>query len=104
MDIQAAIRQFVARQDLSDAEASHVMREIMTGQCTDAQIGAFLVAQQMKGVATSELLGAARVMRELATPASAAIVLRHPRPQCARSHYDSNSGNVLVLQHHVAAA
>jgi anthranilate phosphoribosyltransferase len=68
MDIKQAIRQLCDRRDLSTEETALLMRELMTGQCTDAQIGAFLVALQMKGIRTAELLGAARVMRELATP------------------------------------
>lgn len=102
MDIQAAIRQFVARQDLSDAEASHVMREIMTGQCTDAQIGAFLVAQQMKGVATSELLGAARVMRELATPVALGS-REHLVDTCGTGGTGTNTFNISTASAMVAA-
>lgn len=68
MDIKAAIRHLVSGQDLSAEQASGLIREMMTGMCTDAQIAAFLVALQMKGIRTAELLGAARTMRELATP------------------------------------
>lgn len=68
MDIKQAIRKLSDRQDLSTDETAILMRELMTGQCTDAQVAAFLVALQMKGIKTAELLGAARVMRELVTP------------------------------------
>jgi len=44
-----------------------VMRQIMTGQCDDAQIGAFLAAMRMKSESINEIVGAATVMRELAT-------------------------------------
>ncbi len=44
-----------------------VMRQIMTGQCDDAQIGAFLVALRMKSESIDEIVGAVTVMRELAT-------------------------------------
>lgn len=67
MDIKTAIRHLTQQQDISAQDMITLMREIMTGQCTGAQIGAFLVALQIKGVKPSELLGAATVMRELVT-------------------------------------
>lgn len=66
MDIKTALDRVVNRQDLSTAEMQAVMREIMTGQCSDAQIGGFLVALRMKGESIDEITGAASVMRELA--------------------------------------
>ncbi|MDO9521908.1 MAG: anthranilate phosphoribosyltransferase [Pseudohongiella sp.] len=68
MDIKQAIRHLCERRDLGADDMAMLMREIMTGQCTDAQIAAFLVALQMKGIKTPELLGAARTMRALAVP------------------------------------
>ncbi len=44
-----------------------VMRAVMTGQATQAQIGALLVALRMKGETSEEIVAAAQVMRELAT-------------------------------------
>lgn len=68
MEIKTAIRHLVGRSDLDAETTSALMHELMTGQCTDAQIAAFLVALQMKGITRAELLGAARTMRALATP------------------------------------
>jgi len=45
-----------------------VMNNIMTGQTTDAQIGAFLVGLSMKGETIEEITASAKVMRSLATP------------------------------------
>jgi anthranilate phosphoribosyltransferase len=45
-----------------------VMNSIMTGQTTDAQIGAFLVGLSMKGETIEEITASAKVMRSLATP------------------------------------
>jgi anthranilate phosphoribosyltransferase len=42
------------------------MREIMTGQAEEAQIGGFLMALRVKGETPTEIAAAARVMRELA--------------------------------------
>jgi anthranilate phosphoribosyltransferase len=44
-----------------------VMNSIMTGQTTDAQIGAFLVGLSMKGETIEEITASAKVMRALAT-------------------------------------
>ena len=67
MDIKQALVRVVERQDLSTAEMTDVMRQIMTGQCDDAQIGGFLVALRMKSESIDEITGAVTVMRELAT-------------------------------------
>jgi anthranilate phosphoribosyltransferase len=50
--------------DLSEEEAAAVMGEIMTGEATPAQIGAFLIALRMKGETVDEIAGMARVMRD----------------------------------------
>ena len=67
MEIQAAIKSVMGRQDLSVDEMSSIMQQIMTGECTSAQIGGFLVGLRMKGETVDELAAAARVMRELST-------------------------------------
>ena len=67
MDMQAAIRSVTERQDLSADDMVAVMRLIMTGQATPAQIGGFLVGLRMKGETVDEIAAAASVMRELAT-------------------------------------
>ena len=68
MDIKAALARIVQNLDLTTAEMQDVMRDIMTGQCTDAQIGALLTGLRMKSESLDEIEGAALVMRELAEP------------------------------------
>jgi len=63
-----AIQKLVAGQDLGGEGARAVMDQIMSGQATDAQIGAFLIALRLKGETVDEIAGCARVMREKATP------------------------------------
>ena len=65
MNIQEAIAAVCSRQDLYAKEMVSVMRTIMTGEATDAQIGAFLMGLRMKGETIDEIVGAASVMREL---------------------------------------
>lgn len=67
MDIQDALAKVVEHIDLSTEQMQSVMRQIMTGGATDAQIGGFLVALRMKSESLDEITGAAQVMRELAT-------------------------------------
>lgn len=66
--IRQAIAKVVERQDLSEGEMIEVMNQIMGGEATPAQIGAFITALRMKGETVAEITGAARVMRERATP------------------------------------
>lgn len=70
MNIQEAIAQLVERQDLTADQTAEVMRQIMSGQASDAQIAGFLVALRMKGESLEELLGTVKVMRELVVPVS----------------------------------
>lgn len=70
MNIQEALAQVVEHKHLLQADMADVMRQIMTGGATPAQIGALLVALRMKGETVDEITGAAQVMRELATPVS----------------------------------
>jgi anthranilate phosphoribosyltransferase len=67
MDMQAALARVVAGQNLSGDEMGAVMRTMMTGSATDAQIGGFLMAMRMKGETAEELAAAAGVMREMAS-------------------------------------
>ncbi len=68
MDIKKAIAKVVEQQDLNILDMENVMRQIMTGQCTSAQIAALLVGLRMKGETIDELTASASVMRELVTP------------------------------------
>lgn len=70
MTIQAAINQVIRQQDLSQTQTQEVMIQLMTGKLSDAQIGGFLIGLATKGEAVDEIVGAAKVMRELATKIS----------------------------------
>lgn len=66
--IRKAIAKVVEKENLSEGEMIEVMSQIMSGECTPAQIGSFITALRMKGETVDEITGAARVMRDRATP------------------------------------
>ena len=68
MNIQQAIQTVLDQQDLNKNDMITVMRQIMTGEATPAQIGGFLIGLRMKGETVDEITAAAEVMRELAEP------------------------------------
>ena len=66
MNLLDAIRKVARGEDLSHEAMGEVMRIIMSGDATPAQIGAVLTALHIKGETVEELTGAATVMREFA--------------------------------------
>jgi len=65
MSIREAIDALVSqRRDLTESEAAATMREILSGEATPAQLGAFLIALRLKGETVDEITGMATVMRE----------------------------------------
>ncbi len=66
MDLKQAINLIVQEHDLTSEQMTDVMRAIMTGGATPAQIGGFLIGLRMKGETVTEIAAAASVMRELA--------------------------------------
>ena len=64
--IREAIDIVVSGHSLTREQATEVMQEIMEGEATPAQLGAFLTALRLKGESTEEIAGMAAVMREKA--------------------------------------
>ena len=102
MDIQAAIKMVIAGQDLSAEDMSAVMQQIMTGECTPAQIGGFLVGLRMKGESIDEITAAATVMRELSTRVK--VDAKHLVDTCGTGGDASGSFNISTASAIVAAA
>ena len=75
--IREALARLVERNNLTQGESEGVMREIMEGEATPSQIGAFLTALRMKGETVEEIAGCAWAMRahafRVSTPQSCLI-------------------------------
>jgi anthranilate phosphoribosyltransferase len=63
--IKAVGRGAKLKRDLTRDEAQEAMRLILTEQATPAQVGAFLVAQRVKGESADEVVGFTRAVRKL---------------------------------------
>ena len=64
MDIREAINIVVSGNDLLMDDAASVMRQIMSGEATQAQLGSLLTALRLKGETNEEIAGMATIMRE----------------------------------------
>src|SRR3569623_1754814 len=102
MDMSAALRAVAERRDLSAAEMTEVMRAIMTGGATPAQIGGFLVGLRMKGETVDEIAAAAQVMRELVSRVE--VSGAHVVDTCGTGGDGRATFNVSTCSAYVAAA
>ena len=102
MTIQDAIRAITEGHNLGREAMVTVMRGIMTGQATPAQIGGFLIGMRMKGETVDELVAAATVMRELATPVD--INDDHLVDTCGTGGDGAHTFNISTASAIVAAA
>ncbi|NOY73227.1 MAG: anthranilate phosphoribosyltransferase [Gammaproteobacteria bacterium] len=102
MELSAAISRVMAHQDLSAAEMQSVMRTIMNGQATPAQIGGFLIGLRMKGETVDEIAAAAQVMRDLA--AQVKIAATPLLDTCGTGGDASGSFNISTASAFVVAA
>jgi anthranilate phosphoribosyltransferase len=59
-----SIKKLIEGLDLESNEAKQVMKEIMSGEASESQVGAFLTAIRMKGETIQELSSFASVMRD----------------------------------------
>ena len=102
MDMPAAIKAVTERKNLSVDEMTDVMRTIMTGEATPAQIGGFLVGLRMKGETVDEVTAAASVMRELSTKVE--VNKEHLVDTCGTGGDSSGSFNISTASAFVVAA
>jgi anthranilate phosphoribosyltransferase len=71
MDMKQALNKIADGKDLTGEEMRSVMRIIMSGEATSAQIGAFLMGMRIKGESVGEIAAAVSILREQMVPVSA---------------------------------
>lgn len=100
--MQQAIAAVIDKRDLSTDEMASVMRLIMTGEATEAQIGGFLIGLRVKGETVDEITGAAQVMRDLVQRVN--ICDPHLVDTCGTGGDGANMFNVSTAGAFVVAA
>ncbi len=98
--IREAIELVASGQSLSMEDAAAVMGEIMDGEATPAQLGAFLTALGIKGETPPEIAGLASVMREKALQVNVAGPLLDT---CGTGGDGKNTFNISTAAAFVAA-
>lgn len=97
------LQQLLNRQDLTHAQMLDIMRQVMQGELTPAQIAGLLIGLRMKGETVEEISAAAQVMRELSTK----VVIKdtaHLVDTCGTGGDGIQTFNVSTVSAFVAAA
>ena len=93
--IQHSIKQLVSKKSLTKNQAHQVMNEIMSGEVTGAQFGAFVTSLMLKGETPDEVAGLASSMKEhsLKVPINEKIIL----DTCGTGGDNSNTFNISTV-------
>jgi len=103
MNYSATLNKLVGRVDLTRDEMLDLMRAVMTGALTPAQIAGAIVALRCKGETVTELAAAATVMRELSTKVPLTGV-DHLVDTCGTGGDGAHTFNISTAAAFVAAA
>ena len=101
--VAEAIQRTVEHREVFHDEMLHIMRQIMRGELTPAQIGGFVVGLRVKKETIGEIAAAAQVMREFATPVRVADASRLV-DTCGTGGDAAHTFNVSTASAFVAAA
>jgi len=101
--VAEAIQRTVEHREVFHDEMLHVMRQIMRGELTPAQIAGFIVGLRVKKETIGEIAAAAQVMRELATPVEVKDE-RHLVDTCGTGGDAAHTFNVSTCAAFIAAA
>ena len=101
--VAEAIQRTVEHREVFHDEMLHVMRQIMRGELSPAQIAGFIIGLRVKKETIGEIAAAAQVMRELATPVEV-VDDRHLVDTCGTGGDAAHTFNVSTCAAFVAAA
>jgi anthranilate phosphoribosyltransferase len=101
--IAEAIQRTVEHREVFHDEMLHIMRQIMRGELSPAQIAGFIMGLRVKKETIGEIAAAAQVMRELATPVEVKDE-RHLVDTCGTGGDGAHTFNVSTCAAFVAAA
>lgn len=102
MQIQAILQKLLAQHDLEADEMRNVMTAMMSGELSDTQIAAFLIALRCKGESVTEIVTAVTVMRELAQTIS--LSGDHIIDTCGTGGDGANTFNISTVSAFVVSA
>lgn len=102
MDIKQALPILVNQQNLCHADMVAVIRQIMSGNATEAQIAGFLVALRCKGESVDDIAAAAEVMREFGS--KVILTGEHIIDTCGTGGDGANTFNISTTCAFVVAA
>ena len=101
--VAEAIQRTVEHREVFHDEMLHIMRQIMRGELSPAQIAGFIMGLRVKKETIGEIAAAAQVMRELATPVEVSDD-RHLVDTCGTGGDSAHTFNVSTCAAFVAAA
>ena len=101
--VAEAIQRTVEHREVFHDEMLHVMRQIMRGELTPAQIAGFIIGLRVKKETIGEIAAAAQVMRELATHVEVSE-RRHLVDTCGTGGDSAHTFNVSTCSAFVSAA
>jgi anthranilate phosphoribosyltransferase len=101
--IQEALQRTVEHREVFHDEMLYVMRQIMRGELTPAQIAGFIMGLRVKKETIGEIAAAAQVMRELATPVEVKDD-HHLVDTCGTGGDSAHTFNISTCAAFVAAA
>jgi len=101
--VAEAIQRTVEHREVFHDEMLHIMRQIMRGELTPAQIAGFIMGLRVKKETIGEIAAAAQVMRELATPVEVKDE-RHLVDTCGTGGDAAHTFNISTCAAFVAAA